>query len=109
MIDQTLRLERIAQEAADPSCGVLLLDVVLGYSANDDPAYELAPAIAGARESARATGRDLAALVSLSGSRGDRQGRDSTPKALAAAGASVHLSNAAADRAAVGLIKGASR
>jgi len=42
MIDQTLRLERIAAEAADPSCAVLLLDVVLGYGANADPAYELA-------------------------------------------------------------------
>ena len=30
MIDPTLRLERIAAEAADPTCGVLLLDLVLG-------------------------------------------------------------------------------
>jgi len=109
MIDQTLRLERIAQEARDPSCAVLLLDVVLGYGANADPAYELAPAIADARESARAAGRDLAVVVSLCGSRGDPQGRDSTAKALAAAGASVHLSNAGAARAAVGLIEGAAQ
>jgi len=109
MIDQTLRLERIAAEAADPSCAVLLLDVVLGYGANADPAYELAPAIADARETAGRAGRDLAVVVSLCGSRGDPQGRDSTAKALAAAGASVHLSNAAAARAAVSLIEGASR
>jgi FdrA protein len=107
MIDQTLRLERIAQEAADPACAVLLMDVVLGYGANADPAYELAPAIAGARETARARGRDLAVVVSLCGSRGDPQGRDSTAKTLAAAGASVHLSNADAARTAVGLIEGA--
>jgi FdrA protein len=109
MIDQTLRLQRIAAEAADPSCAVLLLDVVLGYGANADPAYELAPAIADARETARRAGRDLAVVVSLCGSRGDPQGRDPTAKALAAAGASVHLSNAAAARAAVGLIEGAGR
>ena len=109
MIDQTLRLERIALEAADPGCGVLLLDVVLGYGAHPDPAYELAPAIAAAREKARGQGRDLAVVVSLVGSRSDPQGRDATAKALAAAGASVHLSNAAAARTAVGLVEGAGK
>ena len=109
MIDQSLRLERIAAEAGDPACAVLLLDVVLGYGAHCDPAYELAPAIAAARERALGAGRDLAVVVSLIGSRSDPQGRDSTAKALAAAGASVHLSNAAATRAAVDLIKGAGR
>ena len=109
MIDQSLRLERIAQEAADPACGVLLIDVVLGYGAHPDPASELAPAIAKARETALNAGRDLAVVVSLVGSLCDPQGRDSTAKALAAAGASVHLSNAAAARAAVGLVVGAGR
>jgi FdrA protein len=109
MIDQTLRLERIAQEAADPSCAVLLLDVVLGYGAHRDPASELAPSIEAARETARRAGRDLAVVVSLVGSRSDPQGRDSTAKALAGAGASVHLSNAAAARAAVDLIEGGVR
>ena len=45
MIDPTLRMERIAAEAADPSCGVLLLDLVLGFGAHQDPAGELAAAI----------------------------------------------------------------
>lgn len=107
MIDQSLRLQRIAEEAADPACAVLLLDVVLGYGSHPDPAYELAPAIAAARERAVAEGRDLAVVVSLIGSRSDPQGTDATGKALAAAGASVHLSNAAATRTAVGLIEGA--
>jgi FdrA protein len=109
MIDQTLRLERIVLEAADPGCAVLLLDVVLGYGAHPDPAYELAPAIAAAREKARGQRRDLAVVVSLVGSRSDPQGRDATAKALAAAGASVHLSNAAAARTAVGLVEGAGK
>ncbi len=69
MIDQSLRLERIAQEAADPACAVLLIDVVLGYGAHPDPASELAPAIATARETALNAGRDLAVVVSLVGSR----------------------------------------
>jgi FdrA protein len=109
MIDQSLRLERIAHEGSDPSCAVLLLDVVLGYGAHPDPASELAPAIVAAREQARRGGRDLAVVASLVGSRSDPQGRDATAGALAAAGASVHLSNAMAARTAVDLIEGAGR
>jgi FdrA protein len=107
MIDHSLRIERILTEAADPACAVLLLDVVLGYGAHPDPAHSLAPAIAQARERASADGRDLAVVVSLTGSRDDPQGRDTTAGALAATGASVHLSNAAAARTAVALIAGA--
>jgi len=107
MIDLSLRIERIAAEAADPACAVLLLDVVLGYGAHPDPAGSLGPAIARARERAGAGGRDLAVVVSLIGSQGDPQGRDATARALTAAGASVHLSNAAAAAAAVALIEGA--
>ncbi len=55
MIDPSLRIERIAEAAADPACAVLLLDVVLGYGADQDPARSLAPAIAQARDRAAAT------------------------------------------------------
>ncbi len=106
MIDQSLRLARIAEEAADPDCAVLLLDVVLGYGSNADPAAELAPAIAAARARAAQDGRSLAVVVCLVGSSGDPQGLDRTAAALAAAGASVHLSNAAAARVAIALVEG---
>ena len=76
MIDPGLRLERLAAEAADPDCGVLLLDVVLGHGAHPDPAGELAPAIARRASPADAA---LAVVVSLVGTAGDPQG-------LAAAG-----------------------
>jgi FdrA protein len=107
MIDHTLRIERLATEAADPACAVLLVDVVLGYGAHPDPAHSLGPAISQARKRASADGRDLAVVVSLIGSGADPQGWDATAEALAAAGASVHLSNAAAARTAVALIAGA--
>ncbi|MFA9444967.1 FdrA family protein [Egicoccus sp. AB-alg6-2] len=103
MIDQGLRLERIAAEAARPGGRVLLLDVVLGHGAHPDPAAELAPAIA----EAIADGEDLAVVVSLCGTAGDPQGRDKQVRALVDAGASVHLSNAAAARKAVELLGGA--
>ena len=43
MIDWTLRMERFDAEVADPDCGVLLVDVVLGYGSHMDPAGVLAP------------------------------------------------------------------
>ncbi|MGO4341368.1 FdrA family protein [Pedococcus sp. 2YAF34] len=104
MIDPSLRLERIAAEALDPSCGVLLLDLVLGYGAHPDPGPQLAAAVSRARATARAGGRDLPVVVSLTGTRGDPQGLDKTADALAAAGAVVHLSNAAATREALALL-----
>ena len=37
MIEPTLRLERILQEAKDPGMGVLLLDFELGFGSHEDP------------------------------------------------------------------------
>src|SRR5688500_13742886 len=45
MIDPTLRLEAIASLAASDEPAVLLLDVVLGYGADQDPAATLVPAL----------------------------------------------------------------
>ena len=106
MIDPTLRLERIAAEAADPGCGILLLDLVLGHGAHPDPAPELADAIRSARAVAAAAGRDLPVVVSLTGTRGDPQGLDASGAELSAAGAFVHLSNAEATRHALALLAG---
>ncbi|MBK9100248.1 MAG: FdrA family protein [Austwickia sp.] len=105
MIDPTLRMERIAAEAADPSCGVLLLDLVLGYGSHPDPAGELAEAIRSAVEVAAAAGRRLPVVVALVGVEGDPQGLSACAATLAAAGADVYLSNAAATRRAVDLLE----
>ncbi|MBY5163014.1 FdrA family protein [Salsipaludibacter albus] len=99
MIDQSLRLERIAAEA--PDAAVLLLDVVLGHGAHPDPAGELAPALTSALDA----NPGLAVVVSLCGTAGDPQDREAQAAALHAAGASVHLSNAEAVRTAAGLIE----
>ncbi|MFC8501999.1 FdrA family protein [Pedococcus sp. NPDC057267] len=104
MIDPTLRLERIAAEAADPTCGVLLLDLVLGHGAHPDPAPELAAAVTAARATAAGAGRELPVVVSLTGTPGDPQDLSACTRQLTAAGAHVHLSNAAATRHAVELL-----
>ena len=97
MIDQTVRIERLQAATVDKSIGVILLDVVLGYGANPDPAAELAPVIA------TAVGAGAAVVVSLCGTSDDPQNRDIQAAALHAAGASVWLSNAAAAREAAHL------
>src|SRR6266702_4813888 len=102
MIDQRLRLDWLAAEAADPATAVIMLDVVLGHGAHPDPAAELAPAIAAVR--AGRAGRELPVVVSLIGARSDPQGLTAQATALAAAGADVFASNAAAARFACDLI-----
>jgi FdrA protein len=101
MIDQSLRLERLAAEASDPGVSVVLLDVVLGHGAHPDPAAELGPAIA----AARANGR-VAVVVSLIGAASDPQDPARQARVLQAAGAHVFASNSAAARFACDLAAG---
>ena len=107
MIDPSLRLEHLARAAADPATAVLLLDVVLGYGAEPDPAALLAPAIAAAIAVARDGGRELPVVVACVGTEDDPQGLTRQAVALAEAGAEVHLSNAHAAARAASLITGA--
>ncbi|WP_198950416.1 hypothetical protein [Kineosporia sp. A_224] len=108
MIDGSLRAEWLLRQAdvdapAD-GAAVVLLDVVLGHGAHPDPAAELAPAVAELRRRSAARGAEAAVVVSLCGTEGDPQGLERQAAALVAAGASVHLSNAAATRKAVELL-----
>ncbi|WP_338742334.1 FdrA family protein [Actinomadura luteofluorescens] len=102
MIDPTLRLEALRAEAADDGCGVLLMDVVLGYGAEPDPAAALAPAIAAALRDRPG----LRIVVSLCGTAADPQDRDRQAGALCEAGADVFASNAQATRHALTLVDG---
>ncbi len=92
MIDNRLRLERLAAAADDDDVAAVLLDVVLGHGAAPDPAGELAPAIA-------AIGRPV--FVSLVGTSSDPQGLERQAELLTEAGASVFASNAHAVAAAI--------
>jgi FdrA protein len=103
MIDPSLRLERIRAQGADPTCGVLLLDLVLGHGAHPDPAAELADAVRAARETAAQQGRQMPVVVSLVGTESDPQGLQACARTLASAGAHVFTSNAQAVRAALSL------
>jgi len=92
MMDNDLRLRRLAQEAADPDVSIILLDVVLGSGSHDDPAAELGPAIMAAKESSQAHGRKLEILVIIVGTEEDSQALLEQEERLAAAGALVFRS-----------------
>ena len=100
MIDQTVRLDRLEAAVDDTSIGVVLLDVVLGYGANPDPARELAPVIQ------QLTNAGVAVVANLCGSKGDPQGLDYQARQLHEAGTAVFLSNAAAATRAAELVGG---
>jgi hypothetical protein len=103
MIDPTLRLDLLAEQAADPDVTVVLLDVVLGHAADPDPALRMAPAIRAAIAAAAAAGRTLSVVVALCGTQSDPQDREAQAAALVTAGARVFASNAAAARTAASL------
>ena len=104
MIDPTLRLQHLAEVAADPTTSVVLLDVVLGHGADPDPAATLAPAVEAALGVARADGRRLSVVITCVGTEKDPQRLSRQAQRLAAAGAEVCLSNAQAVGRAVGLL-----
>ncbi len=96
MLDPTLRLARLRQEAADPETAVVLLDVVLGYAAHPDPAGALAPVIREVREQASRQGRRLIVAGSVCGTDDDPQGAGAQRAVLVEAGVLVEESNARA-------------
>jgi FdrA protein len=96
MIDPRLRNEHLAAAAADPSTAVILLDVVLGYGANADPAGALASAIQPARADAAREGRRLAVVASVCGTSRDPQDLVAQEARLAEAGVILAPSNARA-------------
>ena len=98
MIDYSLRKNRILQEARDPETAVVLLDVVLGYGSNEDPAKELRPTIVSAKKLAGAGGRYLSVVASIVGTREDPQDFHKQAKELASAGVVLMPSNAQAAR-----------
>jgi len=98
MMDNDLRLRRLQQEALDPQVAVILLDVVLGYGAHPDPAGELAPAIAQARDVAQKAGRFLEIVAVVVGTDEDPQDLHAQMHQLVQAGAHVETSNDAAVR-----------
>ncbi len=93
MMDNEMRIRRLMEEARDPSVAVIMLDVVIGYGSHPDPASELAPAIAKAKDMAQKDGRYLEVVVVATGTDKDPQNLDRQIEQLRAVDAWVSSSN----------------
>lgn len=98
MIDTRLRVERIKKEAKDPETALILLDLVLGYGSNEDPAGAIVPAILEAKKTAEKEGRYLSVIASICGTDKDPQDMEEQAEKLKNAGVVVMPSNAQAAR-----------
>lgn len=106
MIDGTLRNEFIARVAQDRECAVLLLDVVIGYGAGEDPAGELIEVLKSIRALVGGEGKELVIIAYVCGTDRDEQRKDAQVAKLLAAGVFVAKSNAEAARLAAMIVSG---
>ena len=95
MIDPAVRDIPLATALSDPESGVVLLDVVIGFGAADNPAGHLADCLAGRRDDGPPV------VASVTGTDADPQGRAGQIATLERAGVLVAPSNA--DAAALAL------
>ncbi len=93
MMDNELRIRRFAEEAADPSVAVIMLDVVIGYGSHMNPASELGPAVAKGIAEAKKAGRHLEVVAVVTGTDDDPQNLRNQIAQMKAAGAWVSTSN----------------
>lgn len=100
MIDASQRSARIRAEGRDPQVAVLLLDVILGYGAAEDPAGDLVAAIRSAKGEAERRGGHLAVVASVCGTDADPQDLEKQEATLRDAGVILFPSNAQATLAA---------
>lgn len=100
MIDPTARLPYIKAAAEDESTKVIILDVVLGFGANEDPAATLIDTIKEVKEARP----DITVITTICGTQQDPQNIDEQEAKLLEAGALVFKSNRKALDYALGLI-----
>ncbi|MGA9311280.1 MAG: protein FdrA [Pseudonocardiaceae bacterium] len=99
MIDPEARIALLREQGTDPDVAVVILDVVLGYGAHDDPAGELAPVCA---EIAANGGPVI--VVYVLGTEADPQGFDAQRQAFIDAGCVVPETAARASLAAAAIV-----
>mgnify|MGYP001105434926 CR=1 FL=1 len=104
MIDPSIRVQMVEEAACKKETAIILLDNVIGYGGHEDMAGVFAPVIKKAKEKAKADGREIIFIASVTGTQGDPQVYEEQAKKLKDAGAIVLESNASATRLAVDLI-----
>ncbi|WP_427889479.1 acyl-CoA synthetase FdrA [Kribbella sp. GL6] len=105
MIDPTLRIARLLEEAKDPEVGVIVMDFILGFGSHEDPVGVLLPAIAEAKELAAADGRHLEIVGYVLGTDRDRPELGAQLENLRSAGVTVAASSASTGRLARAIVR----
>jgi FdrA protein len=100
MIDPEARIELLREQGTEPDVASIILDVVLGYGAHEDPAAELAPVCA----EVTADGGPLVVVYVL-GTHGDPQGFEAQRQAFTDAGCVVTETAARASLAAAAIAR----
>ena len=104
MIDSYTRQQMILEEAKDAETAVLLLDIVLGYGSNEDPAGSILSEVKKAQQSFKERGQHLCVVACICGTKEDPQNYDLQKEKLEQAGVIVMQSNAQAVRFAIKVI-----
>ena len=98
MLDPDFRAACLREAGRSAEVGVVLVDLVLGRGAHENPGQALADAAYEARHVAERDGRTLVVAGSVVGTRGDPQGLLRQAAMLEAAGVELFASNAQAAR-----------
>jgi FdrA protein len=98
MIDPSLRNEMLKQALATDDVAVILLDVVIGYGAHEDPAGSVAEILSGSGENGPVV------IASVTGTEDDPQNYSAQVRRLREAGAVVESTNARAAELAANLL-----
>jgi FdrA protein len=107
ILDDTVRSQRLVEEATDPTVGAILIDLILGHGGQPDPAAHIAASIKMAKGIALDDGRHLPIIVNVCGVDEDPQKRYEQVERVLQSGAMVAPTNAAGTRLAIGILKGA--
>ncbi|MBO4295245.1 MAG: succinyl-CoA synthetase, partial [Desulfovibrio sp.] len=104
IIDTGLRGQRLEEDMRDPSCRVIMMDIVLGYGADLDPATKFAAIINRVKKDLPDGGPII--VASVCGTDADPQSCAQQEKALQEAGVFVFPTNAQVAKAVAKIVLG---
>lgn len=98
MIDPTIRISRIIEEAKDKNVAIMILDFELGYGSNENPVGVTLEALKKAKETAKQDGREIIIICYLLSTENEKQNVEAQRKMLNSIDVVLTKSNAEAAR-----------